>query len=799
MLEDKNVCADRVLESELENIGPKIDKNRLLGIAISGGGIRSASFGIGVLQSIHACTITLGGESKKSLFDEFDYLSTVSGGGYAGTALSWFRRNRSSIGPSDSDKSVKFPFGERGSGNIPLNQIDVNVASDSVDQSTPPAPEKILDYLRLHGKYLVPTEGLGLISLVGTLLRGILVSSTYYFIVLSFLLMLVLGTTRSVNDLMSLVPYIDGFVESSIISACEIKTWLEGRYSCTTAFTANDRLMLKFSVILTVLAAFIIVLLTVVNTMGQLHRLYRARNIVQRAIGYLIKIAISGVLIFTIPCLIRILDESSIFGIVAGLVAAYTRFRVVSGQVPLLKKFPRVGSTSILVASAIFIYVLLLYAYLMASLFWELEYVTASLFSGWGYIVLLSLGVFVIGFLININYSALGRMYRDRLMETFMADDRAVKQNKWYSATSANKFPLSELCKNSSSSEGSHGRPYHLINANAVMVNEEEVRLRSRGGTSFLFSPLYIGSDATAYVSTSNYMRYTRALFSASDTGSTFSNFRIKDSGFSAATAMAISGAAANPHTGVGGEGNTRNALVSFLMTFFNIRLGYWAANPNYSIAKRANIFYPGIPSLFGFGFKKSSRFIELSDGGHFENLALYELLRRRCKFIIVSDAGADEDFNFSDLGNAVERARADFGISIRFDKIHDSTGSDEHYDLQHLLPGTSGEEVFAQKFQLAKRGFALASIEYPCKEGCKNIVGLLLYIKTSLTAGLPSDLYGYKAKHPSYPDQPTADQFFDEAQFEAYRELGYQTTKNALNDTFVADQIHTTTGLNLN
>ncbi len=62
-------------------------------------------------------------------------------------------------------------------------------------------------------------------------------------------------------------------------------------------------------------------------------------------------------------------------------------------------------------------------------------------------------------------------------------------------------------------------------------------------------------------------------------------------------------------------------------------------------------------------------------------------------------------------------------------------------------------------------------------------------------TKRLPADLYGYKAKHLNYPDQTTADQFFDEVQFEAYRELGYNIAKSALGEKFVQAEIEKATG----
>jgi len=243
------------------------------------------------------------------------------------------------------------------------------------------------------------------------------------------------------------------------------------------------------------------------------------------------------------------------------------------------------------------------------------------------------------------------------------------------------------------------------------------------------------------------------------------------------ATAMAISGAAINPDAGCSGRGATRNRLISFLMTFFNFRLGYWAANPKMSAKlKRPNYLTPGLKALLGLGFNEQSGFIELSDGGHFENLAAYELIRRRVKTIIISDGGADAEFDFSDLANLVEKVRVDFGVEIDF------SGSDR--PVADLLP-LSGEEkgLYRDKYRLARRGYAIARIRYPESDGFPAMEGRLYYLKTTMTGNLPEDLYAYKSMNPAFPDQSTADQFFDEAQFEAYRELGYQTAKRMLKE----------------
>ena len=87
-------------------------------------------------------------------------------------------------------------------------------------------------------------------------------------------------------------------------------------------------------------------------------------------------------------------------------------------------------------------------------------------------------------------------------------------------------------------------------------------------------------------------------------------------------TALSISGAAASPNMGY-----HSSPAVTFLMTVFNARLGWWLGNP-----AREKWCEPGPRSGF-YLFKElfgrtnaNSKYIYLSDGGHFENLGVYEL-----------------------------------------------------------------------------------------------------------------------------------------------------------------------------
>jgi hypothetical protein len=144
---------------------------------------------------------------------------------------------------------------------------------------------------------------------------------------------------------------------------------------------------------------------------------------------------------------------------------------------------------------------------------------------------------------------------------------------------------------------------------------------------------------------------------------------------------------------------------------------------------------------------------VHLSDGAHFENLALYELVRRQCRYILVSDCGADPDVAFDDFGTLIRRVRQDFGAEIDI-------------DLRPLRPGAAGR---------AGQHVVAGSVHYPSGD-----TGVLLYVKPAIVGDEPPDVAQYRARNPQFPHETTADQFYDEAQWESYRRLGVHTARAA-------------------
>jgi hypothetical protein len=156
-----------------------------------------------------------------------------------------------------------------------------------------------------------------------------------------------------------------------------------------------------------------------------------------------------------------------------------------------------------------------------------------------------------------------------------------------------------------------------------------------------------------------------------------------------------------------------------------------------------------------------TSDFVFLSDGGHFENLGLYEMVLRRCRFILVSDGGCDPTASFEDLGNALRKIRIDQGVSIEFPTKKQIFSRDSTSDT----PGT----------YWAVGKIRYSQVDRPVGDGAPDddYDGVLLYVKPAIYGREPADVDNCARMSPTFPHESTANQFFTESQFESYRALG--------------------------
>ncbi len=217
---------------------------------------------------------------------------------------------------------------------------------------------------------------------------------------------------------------------------------------------------------------------------------------------------------------------------------------------------------------------------------------------------------------------------------------------------------------------------------------------------------------------------------------------------------LTISGAAVSPNWGY-----HSSRPIAFLMTLFNVRLGAWLPNPavarrdDLKLAKPRNSVLALLSELGGRSTDVRQA-IYLSDGGHFDNLGVYEMLRRRCARIVVIDAGQDEHCTFFDLGSVIRKAEVDGLAKVQMGEMR-------------ILARSTIEREGKRAGAL---GYARGTIAYP---GARDAASLI-YIKPSFLDDIPAEVRAYGATSPAFPHESTANQWFSESQFESYRALGF-------------------------
>jgi hypothetical protein len=618
----------------------------VVGLALSGGGIRSAAFNMGVLQTL----------ARSGLLARVDYLSTVSGGGYIGSCLSWLR--------SHVPVSSAQPLGA-----IPL--------ADGTGT--------VLDWLRAHGRYLISGKGLSGWTLGASILSGTLLN---LFVLLPVML-LAIGLASGDWFEFSWPPHL------TLPGAVPVE--------------AHDGFMVITIVGLALLALYLLATLVfALSTVLPPLRSLSAGQYLRLRLGQLLAGAAICIGVGLLPVLAGI-EETMATWLGSGAARSATRHAtwlgpLITGVLSLRQANKRGAHSGTFAVAGLVL--------LLAGLFTAMYHLAhhTRLLETPEFMMWFAASV-LFAFVCDINAVSMHSYYRSRLAEAFLPEVGDTRHQGRHPLT----FRLTDL-------RAETGAPFHIINTTLNTSSSTDAKLRARNGENMMLSPLYCGCPSTGWRRTANYLRGELTL----------------------STAFAVSGAAVDPDTYA-----TNSRPVSFLMTLLNVRLGIWVLNPRHEPRRlRWPAWYQlMLREMLGIGLDEKDARIHLADGGHFENLGVYELLRRRCRYIIVSDAGADPTCTLADLGQAVQRARADLGAEV--DICADP-----------LFDGSS----------LRKQAHLVGRVVYA--DGAR---GEILYLKALLTENLGADIYGYWRTNPEFPNQPTSNQFYGELQFDSYRELGRQ------------------------
>jgi hypothetical protein len=681
----------------------------VVGLALSGGGIRSAAFCLGALQALY----------ETRVLRRVDYLSTVSGGGYIGCSLT----------AALNANSGNFPFTSR-------------IAEDE-------SPS--LQHIRDHSNYLFANGVVDVLHNASIYARGLVANAV---VILPFLLAAAVLTLVAWNifgfQRFVITPYL------SLLLAVAAIGWgvyrsrnLQQREPEIPSLPAK---VVGTLVILVLISAFCELQPYLLNAMLE-------SQTAARGSGPFLAVAAGW--IKTISAALA----------PAAVALAFLRSKV-EEFIKSARESPRTRAKIAGYAAKAAVYLaalilpLLLWMIYLEITFWGicinarlphcapewLGNLASGRFGTTGhdatllYLVIAALFV-LITLLLRPNANSLHPLYRDHLAKAFLfkPEQRLIKDRD----LQEERPLLSDI--------SAVAGPYHLINAALNVQNSKTANKRGRNADFFLFSSQFVGSKTTGYVATRDMEQIPNGL--------------------DLATAMAVSGAAASSSMGA----ESIKPLTPTL-ALLNIRLGYWLRNPtrvkeagpaNRSstslfarVRRRHNVFanYYFLLELFGL-LNEKQKSVYLTDGGHIENLGVYELLKRRCRVIIVIDAVADQEMAFGSLNTMERYARIDLGVRI-------DLPWQELTNVARKISKTIDDTGDCPK--LAGPHCAIGEIEYP-----GNRRGVLIYVKSSLTGDENDYIFHYKRRYSQFPHETTLDQMFSEEQFEAYRALGFHAVYN--------------------
>ena len=717
-VESKDVAGQRILTPP--------ETANLVGLALSGGGIRSAAFCLGTLQALDA----------EKVLERVDYLSTVSGGGYIGCSLT-----------AALESNDQFPFSSRLMEDEPPALQHIRNYSNSL---FPGGAEDLLRNASIYARGLLVNA----VLIAGVMLSAAAITLLYYSLRDANAQGLAMKLVALIFNPFGLKHFFLSLTLALFVAVVGI-AWGIVQSQLRTGVTEIPGRLTK------PVGACVIALFVVLFCELQPFILDEMFNGGSSSITVVVTNWINKVSALLAPI-------GAAMAFLASKLGEYVKSAMQSPKRTAQIKGLIVQAA--IYAGGLILPVVIWMVYLDVA-YWGicinketcaclapvwLAVLADKIFGMHGYSpTLLYLVAGAICFLLSLfmrpNANSLHPLYRDRLRKAFLF----VPQAKLGDADlPVFDKPLSKItCRNG---------PYHLINAALNVEESKTANRRGRNADFFLFSPLFVGSKSIGYVATAD---VEQVAF-----------------GFDLATAMAVSGAAVSSSMGA----QSIKPLTATL-ALLNVRLGYWLRNPlrlanakppdpqhrrpSSEFFRRNNIFanYYFIAELFGW-LNESRKSVYLTDGGHIENLGIYELLRRRCRVIIAVDAEADPQMAFGSFNTLERYALIDMGIRIDlpWQKIADeSLATSKAIDDKGDTPKDKGPHC------------AIGEITYP-----NDRKGILVYIKASLTGDENDYIFDYKKRYSDFPHETTLDQMFTEEQFEAYRALGFHAAYGLFSGT---------------
>jgi hypothetical protein len=785
---DKSTWVNAYNVPDAEEVIAARDGERVQAICLSGGGVRSACIAMGVMQEFSKEPPFRPGKNvegqfggKAKLIDTVDYVISVSGGGYAAGARLLAVQPQPTVSDAPAETGSE-PAPE------PVALPEKPLVSERFEEGSPE-----FDHFRRGSSYIADSPG-ELIYALAVVFKNLLASITILF-TLPALLGWVFGylLSRPAFSFAESIPVRNPDVDDAFMRAHP------DYLLCLTNHSASWWAVAFFAALAALLTSLaMLVELLLWGKRSEVLKLWLQRFALGSAVFALLVLTV----VAGLPTLMRLCSTLSLHAThnqgdaataVSGLVGlnyvaaiaamAWKKRTTFSGEATKLSWWKRVLPPGVIALVLVVVTLaVLLVAWLIilgcfaAGVFRSLTLagIEGGLhqipFSAWWPSAVLAAATVWISS-VDVASVSLNPFYRYRLGRTFAVRRVQLPSGRWRAETyDRNEFTwLQEFGRVPA------GGPKFVFAA-AATISGADKPAPGLNAVSYVLSHDYIGGPDLGWLRTPELDQEAPP--------------RIKRD-LTVLTAVAASGAAFASAMGRNQKGFEKLLAVS------GARLGTWLPNPNFVAnlagAEKGTCIDPkdntrpwpkSLPYIRGAGYYyreliglnyPDARLVQVTDGGHYENLGLVEALRRRSRLIFCIDGGGDTPPLASGLADALRLAQYELGVTIAFGHYAD-------YPLDELTPG-SGEEFEKENAfsslnnRLAKRTVAAGLITYPAASGLSNNQnghqGVLIFAKAVLCRELPQWLLTYAAANDVFPHDPTSDQWFNEGQFAAYTQLG--------------------------